>query len=342
MARSPSDKFRATRLWKLIVRAGISALIVTLLMYKISWARLTLVFADMHLGLALAAFTLLHVGQSFSSWRWMILARPLGFTEPYGRYRSLFYIGTFFNLFLPTSIGGDAVRAWMLAQGKSKTAAFSSVIADRVAGVTAMLLLACLATLAPLGQMAAWVSLLPWGVLGGLFLTMALLPRLAGYSTKLQTLLLGLGWEQGRRSIWWKAVGISFMVQSLATLQVVLLGYALTLPVPWYAYVVVVPLVSLLMMLPMSVNGIGVREGGLAILLAPYGVSTEQAVALGLGWFALSVGVGLIGGVVYLFSKRPAAAVQTKLEISVEGKDSHESVNRRSNDERTGQRQAAA
>ena len=122
---------------KLLLRAGLSTLIIGLLAYKISWPSLARVFSEMHLGLTLFAFMLLHIGQSFSSWRWMILAKPLGFNETYGRYRSLFYIGTFFNLFLPTSIGGDAVRAWMLAPKKnSRLAAFGSVIADRVAGVT--------------------------------------------------------------------------------------------------------------------------------------------------------------------------------------------------------------
>lgn len=341
MPPSPGDNERTQRLLKLLFRTGVSALIVGILVYKISWVALGRVIAEMHIGLTLAAFILLHVGQSFSSWRWMILARPLGFTEPYSRYRTLFYVGTFFNLFLPTSIGGDAVRALMLAQHKNRRLpAFGSVIADRVSGVTAMLLMACLATLAPMGNAPWWVPVLPWLILGGLFLTMALLPRLAGYSSKFKTLLFGMGWEDGRRNTWWKAVGISFIVQGLATLQVILLSIAMTLPVPWHAYLVVVPLVTLLTMLPLTVNGMGVREGSLILLLSSYGVTDEQAFALGLGWFALSLGVGLIGGLLYLFSDRSSEPVLH--DIYEQGKESHEHFDRRSHDERTGQRQAAA
>jgi len=337
----PSVSAEQSRLLKFVVRAGLSALIDGVLAYKISWSSLGRVFEQMHVGLTVIAFLLLNTGQSVSSWRWKTIAEPLGFRETYGRYRSLYYIGAFFNLFLPTSVGGDAVRAWMLAREKrTRWAAIGSVIADRVAGVTAMLMMACAATLAPMGESPWWVPVLPWGILGCLFLTMALLPRLAGYSRKIQALVDALGWSKGRRGIWWAATGLSFIVQALATLQVILLGFALDLPVPWYSYLVVVPLVTLLTMVLPSLNGIGVREGGLVLLLAPFGVTTEQALALGLGWFALSVGVGLVGGVFYLFSDRSMAPADT--DLSEEGKDSHESVNRRTDDEREGQRQAAA
>lgn len=337
----PSDNASSKGTLKFLLRAGLSALIVTVLASRISWPSLARVFSEMHLGLTLFAFLLLHVGQSFSSWRWMILARPLGFTDPYSRYRSLFYIGTFFNLFLPTSIGGDAVRAWMLAREKhQRLAAFGSVIADRVSGVTAMLMMACLATLAPLGVTPWWLPMLPWFALGCLFLVMAALPRLVAYSSKIETLLIGMGWEQGRWNTWWQAIGLSFVVQAFATFQVILLGLAMDLPVPWYSYVVIVPLVTLLTMLPLSLNGIGVRETGLILLLAPFGVAKEQAMALGLGWLALSLGVGLVGGLFYLFSDRATASPDNN--TSTLGKDSHGSLNRRTDDEREGQRSKAA
>ncbi len=341
MLRLPSVSAEQSRLLKFTLRAGLSALIVGVLAYKINWPKLKHTFEQMQLGLTAIAFAMLHIGQSFSSWRWKMIAEPLGFKESYGRFRSLFYIGAFFNLFLPTSIGGDAVRGWMLARTKDRRwAAIGSVIADRVAGVTSMLMMACIATLGPLGESPWWVPVLPWAIIGCLFLTMALLPRMTGYSRKIQALVEALGWSKGRWGIWWKAIGLSFIVQGLATLQVILLGIALDLSVAWYAYLVVVPLVTLLTMLPLTFNGIGVREYSLVLLLAPFGVSQEQGTALGLGWFALTVGVGLVGGVFYLISDRSTVPAAT--DLSEEGKESHESVNRRTDEGREGQRQAAA
>jgi uncharacterized membrane protein YbhN (UPF0104 family) len=343
----------ARRIGKLVLRVAFSSVILSYLAWKIHWHELVAVVAEMHLGLTLTAFALLHVGQSFSSYRWQRLARPLGFSQPYSHFRRLFYIGTFFNLFLPTSIGGDAVRALKLAPSRSQwVPALGSVIADRVAGVTAMLLLACLATCAPLGNLPAWVLPWPWLILFGLAATLALLPRLARRSAKFAMLLQGLGWSSGRALLWWQAVGLSLIVQGFATLQVILLGMALHLSVPALGYFVIVPLVTLLTMLPFSLNGMGVREGSLVLLLAPYGVSQAQAVTLGLGWLALSLGVGLVGGILYLFFDQPVADSSRKiparreaepaLGVIPEGKDSHGSLDRCADEGRARQRSTAA
>jgi len=79
------------------------------------------------------------------------------------------------------------------------------------------------------------------------------------------------------------------------------LGVVLPLSV-WFA---VVPLVALAMVLPISIGGVGVREGGLAFLLAPAGVTAERAVAIGLLWFLTTIGGGLIGGLLFLLDRQP-------------------------------------
>jgi hypothetical protein len=100
-------------------------------------------------------------------------------------------------------------------------------------------------------------------------------------------------------------------------------------------------------MLPISLNGLGVREGSLTLLLAQYGVRPDQAVALGLGWFSLGLGVGLVGGILYLFFDRNhgthgSQTVCVPVTYLKEGKDSHGSIDRGTDEGRTGQRQAAA
>lgn len=214
-----------------------------------------------------------------------------------------------------------------------------------------MLVIACLATFAPLGDLPSWVLALPWLITAGLVGTFVLLPRLAVRFEKFKMLLNGLGWSSGRWGSWWQAVGLSVIVQALATLQVILLGVALDLPVPWLGYFVVVPLVTLLTMLPITFNGIGVREGSLVLLLASYGVTEEQAITLGVGWFALSLSVGLVGGVIYLFFDQvgqapacPSKDVRREPDLQTipSGKDSHGSVDHRADEGRAGQRRAAA
>ena len=97
-------------------------------------------------------------------------------------------------------------------------------------------------------------------------------------------------------------------------LTVAEIGNAIGLGIPLAAYCVAVPTVSLLTTLPLSIGGVGVREGGLAWMLASYGVSEELGVTLGLLWFSTNIASGLIGGCVYLLGfKRPYEAIAFEL-----------------------------
>src|SRR5205823_13782081 len=94
----------------------------------------------------LAALALLALAQVVSAFRWQLLARPLGFRRSLGQYTGFYFVGMYFNLLLPTSVGGDVVRAWYL-DGKSgrKLAAFLSVLVDRFSRLLILLFLACVA-----------------------------------------------------------------------------------------------------------------------------------------------------------------------------------------------------
>src|SRR5204863_360725 len=78
------------------------------------WGHVGAAFGNLQLRWWLLAAGLYYLTQVASSLRWQILARPLGFHRPITQYLSFYFIGMFFNLFLPTSVGGDVVRAWYL------------------------------------------------------------------------------------------------------------------------------------------------------------------------------------------------------------------------------------
>ena len=89
-------------------------------------------------------------------------------------------------------------------------------------------------------------------------------------------------------------------------------GVGVALPLStWFA---VVPLVALVMVVPLSINGVGVREGGLVLLLAPTGVPKDVAVAIGLLWFLATILTGLMGGVLFLLDRRPSASISEALK----------------------------
>ena len=93
---------------------------------------------------------------------------------------------------------------------------------------------------------------------------------------------------------------MSILIQLTAVVLVWCLGVGLGLEVPIAYYCVLVPMVSLLMLLPISLNGMGVREGGTVLFLLPLGVDESSALTLAFLWFTTGVAVSLMGGLVYL------------------------------------------
>src|SRR5262249_32503790 len=102
---------------------------------------------------------------------------------------------------------------------------------------------------------------------------------------------------------------LSVFVQAANVVLVWLLGLAIGLSVPAGYYWIMVPMVTLLTMIPVSLNGMGVREGGTALFLAPLGVSEGTAISLAFLWFAVFTVTSLFGGGLYLFGSFPRLSV---------------------------------
>jgi uncharacterized membrane protein YbhN (UPF0104 family) len=98
-------------------------------------------------------------------------------------------------------------------------------------------------------------------------------------------------------------------------------------------------MVSLLTLLPISVNGIGLREVGTVVFLAPLGVDEDSAKTLAFLWFAASVAVSLLGGLVYLFGAYPKAQ---PTNLDNQGTDDNGSVDRDTDQGREGEYRKAA
>ena len=125
---------------------------------------------------------------------------------------------------------------------------------------------------------------------------------------------------------------LSVLVQGAGVVTVWLIGRALGLPVPLLYYGILVPLVALLTMLPVSLNGMGVREGGMVLFLTPLGISSATALSLAFLWFSVFVAGSLFGAGIYLFGN-----------LSRPGEPPHDSfVGRDSDQGRARQSQAAA
>ncbi len=312
MSNLSSETATRSNRWSLALRIALSGGLLGYLLSRVDWPPLAAAMRDMNWwGWTLAAVLNL-VSQIASGMRWAGLARPLGFAGTYRRYLRLYFEGMFFSLCLPSAIGGDVFKAIRLGTtARGRVLAGCTVLADRLSGLAAVLVIGCSALIARnagLSPVNGWLT----GI--GLFV-LALALTSAGLAL-LGPIVRSFPSHSGARhfaerllpyhhkpAVFWRAIGWSMIVQGLNVVCVALIGWALGLEAPFEAYLVSVPIVALMTAVPISLAGVGVREGGMVWILSSwYGVSNGLAVAIGLLWFSVAVVAGLIGGLVYLLS----------------------------------------
>ena len=296
------------------LRLVISAALLAWLASRTDWAEVSRVFRGLQPAWWLAGVGLLVVCQAASALRWQLLAGPLGFGQSFKQFAGYYYIGMYFNLFLPTSVGGDVVRAWYLDGGSGRRlAAFLSAFVDRLSGLLALLAMACVAmALCPI-PVRPWIPYSVWGTaacaLVGL-LALPVLARCTGRFARARRLTESARLYLSHPRLLVASIGLSLFIQVGNVGLVWMVGRAMGAPVPGAYYWILVPMVTLLTMIPISLNGMGIREGGMVLFLNPLGIDHSTALSLAFLWFAATTAVSLVGGGVYLCGRFPRPPVR--------------------------------
>ena len=242
----------------------------------------------------LAAAVLLYLlGQGLSAVRWSILGRAVGLYRPLADYVRFYAIGMFFNLFGPSTLGGDAVRVMYLGRGRRRMLA---AVVQLVYHPRLPRALYSSVTSVGLLLVVGWVAA-PWLV--------RVLPR----EQRIRRLMadeLAPFWRDGTLLALTAVLSLVFHLSQVAVQY--LLGLAIGVTLPFWYCLVFHPLVVLATALPVSLGGFGVRESGYVLLLGRIGIPASQAVVLSLLWFAVTAVAGLLGGLVFVTNPRPAAA----------------------------------
>lgn len=305
---------------KLLLRVAISGGLIALLAWQLDWRVIAETLGQAHAGWWCAAWLAYLASQASSVVRWTWLAQSVGYTASLGRMFAFYFHGMFFSLCLPSSIGGDVYKAYRLGGTNGRHAlAFCTVLADRLTGLLALLVLGAAALLLRATNLSGyWLPAVSAGffviAFGGCALACACGPYLAHVARrwpKLHRLLEQLSPYYERPWVLSRAVAYSMAVQGLNVLSVICLGRALGIDVPAVGYFIAVPAVALLSVLPLTINGIGIREGGLTLLLAPYGLTQAQGLSLGLLWFSVLLASGAVGGLIYLGDRRTSSHPST-------------------------------
>jgi uncharacterized protein (TIRG00374 family) len=267
----------------------------------------------------LAACVLVVLDRMLMAYRWLTLLTPLdpAHRPPLSTVMRIFFVSTFVGTFLPASIGGDAVRAYGLSkEGVGGVDAVASVMMDRLLGVVSILLVAIAgAVLARdlIDIRALFPALAVLTILCFAALTVVYSPGVASAAAEILA-RLPRGQDAGRRlvtsiqryadyhSAMTNVLLCSVGVQVLRVLQTCCLGLALGLSVPAGVYFALVPIILLIVLMPITVNGIGTTQAGFVWLFGRAGVNEPTAFALSVLFLGIAVVGNLPGALLYLAS----------------------------------------
>jgi len=291
------------------VKIGISCSLFAFLLNSTDLSAFQRHLSDAPLEWVMVAFVGYLLSQVLSSYKWQVLARPLGFTQPLRVFIAYYFSGMYLNLFAPSTVAGDFGRSALLAgDGGRLGAALQSVVADRVSGLL-MLLWVCAVGSLPSDFGVVPVSvrygmlMVALGATVGWFFLPKVLQHVFWSGRKIHSVVERLvGPYQKAPFVLGRACGLSLGFHLLQIGLQILLARALDIDVLGWALLVCIPLVSMLSGLPISFGGVGVREGGYIMLLTPLGVDREQALALGLLWSAVVLSANATGGLALLLS----------------------------------------
>ena len=300
--------------WRNLLRIAVSLGALTFILTTIGLDQVADLIRHADLSLMLAAFFLVIVGIMVRAVRWMALLRALEIQVPLRRLIELYFVGAFFNAFLPSGFGGDVVRVLELTQNTPTAAAVGTVIVDRMTGLLVLFAMALAAipfsqSLLPAGTALAIGLFAAAGLTAGGVLLQGGLLRRWGRWLPGPLALTGEGalarayravTDCGPRAIA-QALGVSLVFNLLLVTINYLVARAVGVDIAYTYFLLFVPILSVTLIVPISIGGLGVREGMAVILFSQAGVDEAAAFAASLGVYLVStVLAGMLGGLIYL------------------------------------------
>lgn len=296
-------------------------LIVLLFSFKVNLSKTGAELKHSDINWILAAGALHIIGLLLSAYRWQILLAVHDARAPLFDLIQSYLIGGFFNNFLPTRVGGDVYR--MVDSKKysgSLLRPFAVIVVERFSGIYGLLLIGVTALVfyPRLSEIRAFaIALLSLTVAG--FLAALLFygsERFANWlkaivskmPAKLSLKLTGLfdafwHFSNSKRIVFYAFV-LGLLLQVNVILYYFFIARGIGMSLSFLEACIVMPILICIQLIPLTPNGIGVREFSYIYLLQPFGVTEAQAVAFSLWDYILTFSYGIIGGILYLLKKK--------------------------------------
>ena len=288
--------------WGLPIATSVG--IVTYILVDVDREDLWRALTHVQLSWVLLTLAVFIVGQAISALKWMLIGRSVGLPGGYLEYGRFYFVGMFFNLLGFATLGGDVVRALYLGRGRRPGLALNSVLFDRASGLATLMALGSITLMVyPEYHFAGPLSLIITA--GGIALVVGwwtcprlvkLLPAHNRIRRQVETELAPF-WRDSRLLLRISIVSLVFHLSQVCMQW--MLARAAGADVPFSYCLVFHPMLSVMLALPVSIGGFGVREGGYLYFLGLINVDDSIAVTIGLLWWSVTVVAGLLGGALF-------------------------------------------
>jgi uncharacterized protein (TIRG00374 family) len=306
------------RVLRLTLQIVVSGGLIAYLLWKIDLGETADQLASSNVFYVAAAAVIYVLTLVPMAWRWHVLLASKGIRERFAWLSKMYFIGYAASQVLPTGVGGDAVRIVEHARRRrtAKGEVAGAVLMERVIGSAALLVVAAVGLALAAGrydniELVVWIevpcvavlivsALLLYSRRTNAFLQTHIFPlgaalRLHRPLSVVWTALHGYRWQRRAISL---AFLITVAVQFVRMSAIWLCGEAVGIDVSPLVYVILGPILFLVTMVPITVNGLGVRESFFVLFLGRFGVPADAAFAVGFLFFAITIAAALPGGVV--------------------------------------------
>lgn len=278
--------------------------LISYLFYQMDWAQFFKALQNFDITQLLPLFCLSFLGILLSVWKWSYLLKILEQPKDYWHLLKVFWIGLFFNNFLPGRTGGDFYRAYELAKtNDARTQTTLSVVVDRLLNLMALGFIGGLGILygAPLLKFE-WTG---WHILVLVFVPLLVLS--IGFVARHTQIAISI--KQSLHLFLSNPIklllplGLALIYQMTMILShvVVFTGLGQKLELSHFFYLV--PITALATLIPISLNGIGLRESAFVVTFTQVGVLSEYALTLSLIITFFTMGLSSVGGILYAINQ---------------------------------------
>jgi hypothetical protein len=294
-----------SKIIKILISLGILVYLLRLVDFKVVWEQ----FRELNLSIFILAFLILVFQGVLSSLKWKIILTAESKDVPFLFLLKRYLIGNFISLFLPSSFGGDLYRIYALGEySKDYLKNISSVLFDRISGLFALASLSIISFTFFYKENISYQFFIVyalgiltfWGLTSSRFIV-----KLQKTNKKIISFFNNIleSFQNYRKNV--RVLVLSLVISFWFQINIVILNhfycFALNIDLPITYLFTVIPLVYLTEALPISINGLGVREGAFVFFFTQAGVSKEKALALGLLVISIRyIFVMLIGGPLFL------------------------------------------